>query len=428
MLSILLILVYGSLFLYAIQRWSFHRYSGISPRTLMTLFGIKCLAGAFSTWMILRLPYEPDIVMFQREAMKEYELLFSHPMEYFRNFFSSGYAHGHAGFLQSGETYWNDITVNIIIKLLSVFNVFTGGDVYANGIFFNALVFSGLIAWYRAFQRMLSTDGWPLWVGIFLVPGALVYSSAIHKEGLVMAGLGWGWYALVRWLDAKRFEWKYVLILLFASVFLVVQRNYVGLAFLASMPVIVFGWHRPARAVWLSLSILILGSVAFFGLRLILPALDFPAWLAGKQAAFLGLPRGNTTIDLPALDGSFHAYLRVFPAALENGLLRPYGADIFQSWLLAPFWIEWWVLWIFGLAAMVWYVRHGARPVWSYFAWMGLFSLIVILIIGYTVPVLGALVRYRTVLYPLMTIPLLTWLDDLFRAGVWRARIRQRES
>lgn len=428
MLSMLLLLVYGSLLLYAVQRWSFHRDSGMSPRLLMGLFILKCLAGAFSTWMILRLPYEPDIVMFQREAMKEYELLFSHPAEYFANFFSSGYAHGHAGFLQAGESYWNDITVNIIIKLLSVFNVFTGGDLYVNGLFFNALIFSGLVAWYRAFQRMLSVDGWPLWVGIFLVPGALVYSSAIHKEGLVMAGLGWGWYAAVRGLDAKRFSGKYALMLVAASVFLVAQRNYVGLAFIASLPVLAVGWKKPRYAVGMAFIFIVLGSTAFFGLRLVWPSLDLPSWLAAKQAAFLGLPRGNTTIDLPALDGTFRSYLQVFPTAWENGLLRPYGSDVFLSNLLIPFWAEWWTVWMFGLFSVVWYIKRGARFMLAYLGWMLLFSVIILLLIGYTVPVLGALVRYRTVLYPLFAVPALMWIADRWGRGPWRTRIRSSES
>lgn len=424
MLSILLFMVYGSLLLYAVQRWSFHRASGIPPRILMGLFIAKVLAGAFSTWMILRLPYEPDIVMFQREAMKEYELLFSHPLDYVRNFFSSGYAHGHAGFLQAGESYWNDITVNIIIKLLSVFNLFTGGDVYANGLFFNAVIFSGLLAWYRAFQRFLEVDGWPLWVGIFLVPGALVYSSAIHKEGLVMAGLGWGWYGLARWLEAQKIVFKYAALFVLAGLFLVLQRNYVGLAFWASAVVMVWGWYRPKQSIWMAMIMLVLGGCAFFGLPALSPSLDFPAWLAGKQAAFLGLPRGNTTIDLPVLDGSLASYIRVFPAACVNGWLRPYGADIVQSWMLAPFWLEWWVLWIGGLFALGWYIRKGAKPMLPYAAWMLVFSGIILLIIGYTIPVLGALVRYRVVVYPLFAIPLLVWLEDQFRSGAWRARIR----
>jgi hypothetical protein len=59
-----------------------------------------------------------------------------------------------------------------------------------------------------------------------------------------------------------------------------------------------------------------------------------------------------------------------------------------------------------------------------YAAWMLVFSGIILLIIGYTIPVLGALVRYRVVVYPLFAIPLLVWLEDQFRSGAWRARIR----
>lgn len=427
MLSALLIGVYGALLVYAMQRLPFHRAAGLSGKMLGGLFITKCLAGAFSTWMILRTQALPDVLMFQREAMKEYELLFSHPTDYLLNFFQAGYAHGHAGFLQAGESYWNDVTVNIIIKLLSLFNIFTGGDLYANGLFFNAVVFTGLVAWYRGFQRLFGVDGWPLWVSIFLVPGALVYSSAIHKEGLVMAGLGWGWYALSRLLGQQKLLGKYLLLLVLAAVFLVLQRNYVGLAFLASLPVVIWGWNRPRQAPLVATVLLLIGISAFFGLRLVHPSLDFPTWLAGKQAAFLGLPKGNTTVDLPVLDGQLSSYWRVLPTALDHGWLRPYGVDVERSWLLLPFWVEWWLLLLGAVLSLGWYLRRGAKPMLMYLSWMLLFSGIILIIIGYTVPVLGALVRYRTVLYPLFALPMLMWWQDRLSAGPWRSRLRADE-
>ena len=41
------------------------------------------------------------------------------------------------------DSYWNDLRGNIIIKLVSVFNIFSRGDYYINSLFFNFVIFFG---------------------------------------------------------------------------------------------------------------------------------------------------------------------------------------------------------------------------------------------------------------------------------------------
>ena len=92
----------------------------------------------------MRMSSLPDTVVFHQEGLIEYHLLFNNPKEYFSNLFSSGYDNGYAGLFSSTNSYWNDLTSNIIIKFLSICDIFSFGKYYINVIFYNYVIFFGI--------------------------------------------------------------------------------------------------------------------------------------------------------------------------------------------------------------------------------------------------------------------------------------------
>ena len=98
-------------------------------------------------------------------------------------------------------------------------------------------------------------------------------------------------------------------------------------------------------------------------------------------------------IEISVLDSSLSQLLSSAPEALMNTLLRPYPNDP-GSWLKFPAMLEAWLLYFFIVLAI--YKRRKLNPrEKSLIVAIVIFIILLSLIIGWTTPVLGAIVRYR---------------------------------
>src|SRR5207342_222317 len=79
---------------------------------------------------------------------------------------------------------------NIIIKFLSVCDIFSFGYYNVNVIFYNFAIFFGAVALYRVFDMVYINNKWVLIITCFLLPSLIFFSSTIHKEGLIFAAIG----------------------------------------------------------------------------------------------------------------------------------------------------------------------------------------------------------------------------------------------
>jgi hypothetical protein len=185
-LNYLLFVVYLVILCWLLLRVPFIKNAGINNKALLALFIFKVIAGIAIGWIAIHI-YGPgnDYWDVNDEAWKEYQLLLSDPGKYFSNIFTSGYDGGYSGMFSSMDSYWNDLKGNIIIKLVSVFNIFSRGDYYINSLFFNFLVFFAHIILYRIFIKIYSDRKWLVIIGCFLLPSTLYFTSGIHKDGLV---------------------------------------------------------------------------------------------------------------------------------------------------------------------------------------------------------------------------------------------------
>ena len=160
--------------------------SGIDRKVILGLFLFKIVAGIAIGWLSLHFYGSGnDYWDINREAWNEYRLLLTDPAKYFSNIFTSDYPGGYGGMFSSFNSFWNDLRGNILIKLVSVFNIFSRGDYYINSLFFNFLVFFGHVALYKLFMKIYPGRQWLVITGCFLLPSAMYFSSGIHKDGLV---------------------------------------------------------------------------------------------------------------------------------------------------------------------------------------------------------------------------------------------------
>ncbi|MFZ1370520.1 MAG: hypothetical protein WAR78_09055, partial [Ferruginibacter sp.] len=293
-MNYLLFVVYLVILSWLLLRVPFIKNAGISSRFILGLFLIKIMAGIAIGWVSIHI-YGPgndywDVNDFARE---EYQLMLTNPARYLSNLFTSDYEGGYGGIFNSFNSYWNDLENNILIKLVSVFNIFSRGDYYINSLFFNFIIFFGYVILYRLFILVFPFTQGPvkgqLWViiGCFLLPSTLYFTSGIHKDGLVFLMLAVLVYSIYQSLHKNSFSARRSILIGIAFFFLFLLRNFV---FLALLPA-VFAWILAYRTKWNALltftAVYLISGLLFFTVNFINPAIDPPAIIVNKQADYI---------------------------------------------------------------------------------------------------------------------------------------------
>lgn len=409
-MSYVLFLIYLLLFSWLLTKSRFVMNAGLSSKTIVALFVLKVVTGCVHAWLLLRLSDAPDTMIFHKEGLLEYELLFSNPAEYFTNLFHSGYSTGYQGLFSSTNSYWNDLTSNIIIKFLSLCDVFSFGHYYVNVIFYNAAIFFGAIGLFRVFNAIYPGNAVLLIISCFLLPSLLFFSSTIHKEGIILAATGIAVFNIYTALNNKRIIFKQVVYIVIALTLMFFQRNYVLLAFLpAAIAWIICMWKKNIKPILIFATIYISGAIIFFSASTVSPVLDLPAAVSNKQWAFQHLATPSTYIQTDSLAPNAKGFLKNAPQAMQHSLLRPCFADVSLSRSLLPLAIE---LFCYQLLLILFIFFRNKTVDADPFIYFGyFFSFSILLIIGYTVPVIGAIVRYRSILLPFILTPVLCTIN-----------------
>lgn len=409
-LNYLLFAVYLVILCSLVLRVPFIKNCGISSGGLLSLFLVKILAGIAIGWISIHI-YGPgndywDVNDFARE---EYELLHTNPGKYFINIFTSDYQGGYAGMFSSGDSYWNDLKGNIVIKLVSIFNIFSRGDYYINSLFFNFIIFFGHVILYRLFIKIYPRN--QLWViiGCFFLPSTLYFSSGIHKDGLVFLMMAVVIYSVYQSLLKNSFTTKRILLMGISMGVLFLVRNFV---FLALVPAL-FAWILVAKTRWhaaLSFTaVYLLCGLLVFNIDKLLPQIKPLEIITTKQTEYLKLDKAATQIELTPLQPTFKSFAANAPQALTHVLLLPYPG--IQPNTLLPFSFELF-FYLFLLLRLFFFRRRCTVMKDKAFLFFILFfTFSVFLFIGYIVPNIGSLVRYRSLFLPFIITPLLSCID-----------------
>ena len=410
-MNYLLFVVYLIILCWLLLRVPFIKNAGISSRVILGLFLIKILAGIAIGWISIHI-YGPgndywDVNDFARE---EYRLLFSNPAKYFSNIFTSDYQHTYGGIFSPGDSYWNDLKGNIIVKLISVFNLLSQGDYYINSLFFNFIIFFGHIILYRLFIKMYPGKKWLVIAGCFLLPSTLYFSSGIHKDGVVFLMLAVLIYSVYQSIDKNRFNIKRLLLIGISLVLLFLIRNFI---FLALMPAI-FAWILTAKTKWpaaLSFAaVYLLSGLLIFNIDSVVDKIKPLEIITIKQSEYLKLPGAATKIELTPLQPTFKSFATTAPQALNHSLMRPYFWELPVKSLL-PLCIELFLYQVLLVLFIFFRRKDALKANSSFLLFATFFTLSVFLLIGYIVPNLGSLVRYRSLYLPLIITPLLCCVE-----------------
>jgi hypothetical protein len=137
------------------------------------------------------------------------------------------------------------------------------------------------------------------------------------------------------------------------------------------------------------------------------PNIDLPKSVVLKQQEFIQL-EGGSSVAVKELKPTLGSFLLNAPQALSLAAIRPYPSDVRHLLSLAAA-LEITLLLLFFLVFIVW--RKNGVPLSPLLLFSLFFSFGVLFMIGYSVNNLGAIVRYRSIVLPLLLVPMAAKTD-----------------
>jgi hypothetical protein len=147
--------------------------------------------------------------------------------------------------------------------------------------------------------------------------------------------------------------------------------------------------------------------VFFFTAKYFFPSVDLPQSVVIKQQDFIQL-EGHSSVAVNALKPTFKSFVINAPQAFSLAILRPYPSDVRHLLSLAAA-TEIMVILLFFLIFLFW--RKAGISLSPLLLFCLFFSIGVLFMIGYSVNNLGAIVRYRCLVFPLLLAPMAAKID-----------------
>lgn len=404
----LLFIVYCVLFCWLIPRIPFFKKSGLPAKLLLTLFMLRVFVSIISA--AINLYYLPisDSVNFNLFGIEEYHLLFQNPHEYVVNIFHANSPQAYSRLLDDSHSYWNNLRTNLLIKMLSIFDLFSFGNYFVNTLIYNFLVFFGFVALYRVFVKLFPTSFYQLIIGVFLVPSALFFTSMIHRDGLIFLSLAMLIYNVFFIVNAP-FSRKRLIGAVFFLILIFLFRNFVFIALLPALIAWLISIKFPKHAFISFLAVYALSTILFFTSGYISPRANLPQYVVSRQESFIEIGKaGNSTIPIKSLEPDFISFASNAPQAFNHAALRPYFSEVVSIQFL-PFAIEIFLIEVLFVVFLTYHKKNISVNPLIYFGVF--FSLTMLLMAGYTVPIIGAIVRYRSIYLIFLTIPMLCYTN-----------------
>lgn len=363
------------------------------------IFSIKIFTGCVYGYFFLHYYGGDDTWFYHTESLKEYALLKTDPLAFItRDVFQNGYTTNQFfTIFDSHNSFSKDLQDTLLIKLLAVFDVFSGGRYYVNVIFYNLLVFWGSYYLFLTVGKRYPEKLYVWFLLIFFFPPLLFWTSGIRKDGLSFAlicGFIYQMNALFNSLDKTRTKHYVFALLIWITLFL--SRSFIAMSLIP----VTIAWicaravKRNGLTIYITAALIFV--ILFFATSFLPSSFNLPVKVAERQASFLNLS-GGSYLPIDKLDGTFGSYLRIFPQALNHIFIRPYPWEAENLLYLFSF-----AEIAFFFSMLIWAIVKPSR---SYKKFLNdpfilslvTFAIINYVIIGYTVPFMGAFIRYRSI-------------------------------
>ncbi len=271
-----------------------------------------------------------------------YETIIEDPIEGVKLLFSDGNVNDHEYKHISRIRYFGDDSSYMIVRIATIFDLFTFGTYSATALFFALLSFSGCWAMYLAFDKYFPNLHLQAGIALLFIPTVIFWGSGLLKDSITLMAIGWFIYSFDQLLFRRRNIVLNVLILLFVSYILLAVKLYILLALLPSLIVWYFvanlGLIRNIVLRWLiaPFTILLCMGMAFAAINQIsqsndkysLENISTTAMITANDIAYWTGKDAGSTYVLGDLDGSYQSLIRLFPSAINVTFFRPYPWEV----------------------------------------------------------------------------------------------------
>ena len=395
-MSIFIFTIYLFIAIGLIIKLPFFKKSKLPPIGLACLFLLKIVAGIVYGYIHAHPPAHigvTDTWKFFNESLPETNLLKYHPKIFFQDILFNSSTGLHP--FSTQHNYWNNIKFTLMVKLAAIFNLFSLGNYYVNLIFYNFLCFFGVVLFYRQLRDKFIATEWALCIA-FLIPSVLFWGSGFHKEGLILSAL----YIVIYHVEkiTQKLHIKSMVLVAVFIIILLFLRLYVLVAVLPAIISWIWSIKYPQFSSRIFIGIHVFCLIFFFSSTILGKSFDLPEYVASRQSDFIQL-QGKTMLAVPILKPTVFGFIHNLPSAIDITLLHPYPGEGGKTYI--PFTVEtiiFLVLLVFGSCTIV--IKKQKMPLFSIFCVH--FSLLLLLIIGYTVPNVGAVIRYKSIALPFL--------------------------
>ena len=404
----ILFIVYFFLLCFAIKKLRFFRNSEIRISFLLFFFGLRVIVSCIHVWVAYRyFSYHGEIWQYFQEGLLMKGELLRNPSHFLEtllppldkfSFFDT-------------RSPWFALEFKFVSGINTLFDFFSFNNFYINSLLFSFFTFAGGIALFRVFKEIFHNNGLLCALLALIIPSTLFWTSCINKEGLIYLSLGFFHFLLHRVLTEK-LHFQTILACVLFLLIGIFCRMYLLFGLLPSVIFWIAGEKIFLRIP--VMAFLTIASMAFlyYFVSTFYPNADLFLIISERQQEFLE-QSGNSRIFLPVLQPNLTSFLNVLPTALLNGFAEPLPGKGGQSiYLLMS--LE--IMLICAIIAFAISRRFFKTPKVK----MGVYDLSCLfmaipcmLLIGYTVPFVGEIVRYRSIYLPFLLVPFIHTLSGI---------------
>jgi hypothetical protein len=336
------------------------------------------------------------------------------PITYLKLFFNLNRGIPEWEMLYDQIIYWDSKTAfNFIndnrnaIRINSVISLFSYNNTVAHIILLNFLTMIGLGALYKSFKMMFpQISSLAVYLAVFLSPSILFWTSGILKETHTVLFMGLYFWGLMRFIEKRSPARFFVVIFLFYL--LLLSRSYLAIIIILMSLLLLIALKvklQPRRKI---LGYTLIPMAGLWLLIFLLPN-DVFSVIQLKQEDFIFIGQNaNSFFKLPLLNQALDLFL-YFPIAISNVFFQ-FQLLRFDSFLYIFPIIENIDVLFFCFIAIRFYKRPSNQILIFAFYCL-LIYLLSSWLIGITVPIQGAIARYKALTQPLLLIFIFSLID-----------------
>jgi hypothetical protein len=406
--NLILFIIYTGAFVWFVPKLAFVQRAGLDDTTQRLLIIFKMLCALAAATYLGSLP-NSDHLMFNKAMEEQFRILINNPSNYFNEIDFQYEQYGTRGLFEASNSFWGYIRHHLVYMLTAPMNFISGGNFYLNAVIFSSFTYFGHLFFFKIYHSLYPGHRWIIITACFAIPSLLLFTSCVHKDGFVFVSLGLMSYVFYRRVQyAKILSFKYIAAFLLALACVFFLRNYVLVALLPAMVVAYLVHHAPRWKIGMALIAYVLFAILFFVTGLFNSPLNLPEAVVKRKHDFALLEAGKSNLPMHDLQPGATSFVKNTPQAIFNVLLRPHPFDgnSMASVLAA---LELYV-YLFILAFALWKRKNNLHSIHSFNIYGIAFFFSMVLIIGFTIPNMGAIVRYRSLLWIFVLAPALVAL------------------